>query len=745
MKWNLIILLGVLVILNSIIISGADFGYNNLGVPQLPPDINYSQIATVNNSDFLDGFSSEEFWQTANNQASLTGNKDGSFDLTTTGDGKFGNLLVNFSNSNISFDEVGLGGPVYIPEISFAIDNPAYIGSVGSVKDSLYIRGANKDPSLKFTDSSVTTTRGFTYNRTSQFIDIDTSISLNDWFKHYFGNAKDVSIMFDGSDMIIDSEDVTANDKLIFTDFDHYRFDNDVLIFGDTVKLKLGLSSDKSILANDTGMFFKTEVGATPFFFDDDVVTDNVGIGTSTPDMPLTFGTDLGTKIRLYRGSVFDIGLQPNTIEFIGPDSDVNFVFGHGTSGSVTTRFYIDGDGKAGINQQPTSVFHTYENNALTNEATGITIEQNGTGDSIVQFLLTATKRWVMGIDNSDGDSFKLATTSDLASNSVLEIETDGDTKFLGEVQFGDALTDNHGINTAPVSNQMLTSNFSTAFTGSGIGYGNKQSFTQDGNAVAGSINLYGNYLDMDIKGTHIAETSWGYGLNIDLDDTCTNGGGNTKSVIGVNSNVASNFGSTYAGFFTATGGTNNYAIWTSAGDIVFDNDNTKLFFGASQDKSILANNTGMFFTTEVGATGYYFDENVTVGGELNGRYFCVDWRDYSTLVSNGNVSRNLLETCNTGDDCAFQVTHSGSLTDFSVNVDTVGVYTDLPDWVVMIEGVDTSLQLDLQNNTRNNYTTQARGTDTFVAGDLIKIRAGVKTGSTMQHATFDVCGYYDD
>lgn len=51
--------------------------------------------------------------------------------------------------------------------------------------------------------------------------------------KHYFGLANDVSHQFDGSDWIFNSENVTANDEILFTNFTAYRFDAEVEIDGD--------------------------------------------------------------------------------------------------------------------------------------------------------------------------------------------------------------------------------------------------------------------------------------------------------------------------------------------------------------------------------------------------------------------------------------------------------------------------------------------------------------------------------
>lgn len=64
----------------------------NFAKPTSP--INYTTVNT-NNSLFLQGYVPNDFWQVANNQVGLTGSKDGSFNLSTTG-----NILINSSNSD---------------------------------------------------------------------------------------------------------------------------------------------------------------------------------------------------------------------------------------------------------------------------------------------------------------------------------------------------------------------------------------------------------------------------------------------------------------------------------------------------------------------------------------------------------------------------------------------------------------------------------------------------------------------
>lgn len=76
----------------------------------------------------------------------------------------------------------------------------------------------------------------------------------------------------------------------------------------------------------------------------------------------------------------------------------------------------------------PASKLHSYENNSNVGSNAGITIENDGDGDSILQFLLTTFQRWVVGIDNSDADKFKISSSLDLDSNTHFTIDTSGNT-----------------------------------------------------------------------------------------------------------------------------------------------------------------------------------------------------------------------------------------------------------------------------------------------------------------------------
>ena len=80
----------------------------------------------------------------------------------------------------------------------------------------------------------------------------------------------------------------------------------------------------------------------------------------------------------------------------------------------------------------PTPALHIKRDNSITDMnssgAAAITIEQDGTGDAALSFLLTGTMRWMMGVDNNDSNKLKFATgATDFSSGAKVTINTDGD------------------------------------------------------------------------------------------------------------------------------------------------------------------------------------------------------------------------------------------------------------------------------------------------------------------------------
>ena len=92
------------------------------------------------------------------------------------------------------------------------------------------------------------------------------------------------------------------------------------------------------------------------------------------------------------------------------------------TSILSTSAFMIDSADNVGVGINAAAKFHVYQSDTNTGAAAGITIEQGSTGDSKLGFSLTAGEQWSIGIDNSDGDSFKISNSNDLSSDYAVII-----------------------------------------------------------------------------------------------------------------------------------------------------------------------------------------------------------------------------------------------------------------------------------------------------------------------------------
>ena len=107
-------------------------------------------------------------------------------------------------------------------------------------------------------------------------------------------------------------------------------------------------------------------------------------------------------------------------------------------------RMRISAGGSVGIGiDDPVSKLHVKGDTSVTSQTTsgaiGLTLEQDGAGDTALNFLLTGTQRWIMGIDNSDSDKFKIQTAetslksdADSANNAIkaMTITTAGNVGF---------------------------------------------------------------------------------------------------------------------------------------------------------------------------------------------------------------------------------------------------------------------------------------------------------------------------
>lgn len=110
---------------------------------------------------------------------------------------------------------------------------------------------------------------------------------------------------------------------------------------------------------------------------------------------------------------------------------DVTVRGGQSSGRPIAGRFnngdvLVSGRGIFGAVTAPASTLHIFDNNATTTAAIGITVEQAGTGDAKIQFLLTGGTRWGVGAKNSLSDSLVIGTGTDLASSPFVVVTTGG-------------------------------------------------------------------------------------------------------------------------------------------------------------------------------------------------------------------------------------------------------------------------------------------------------------------------------
>jgi hypothetical protein len=153
---------------------------------------------------------------------------------------------------------------------------------------------------------------------------------------------------------------------------------------------------------------------------------------------------------------------------------------GDASSANLTEKMILTSDGYLGIGtDSPVPMLHIYGDNTTTNQTTSgaasITIENDGTGDVAVNYLLTGIRRWITGIDNSDDDKFKISTGgTDIGTGAKLAIDTSGNAVIAGDVQAASATIT--GLMTSGTANinsgHLFDANTAHGITTNGVAIG---------------------------------------------------------------------------------------------------------------------------------------------------------------------------------------------------------------------------------------------------------------------------------
>ena len=89
---------------------------------------------------------------------------------------------------------------------------------------------------------------------------------------------------------------------------------------------------------------------------------------------------------------------------------------------TITGDLTVQGSATNTYDEQIQGLHHVYVDDTTLFQSI---IEQDGTGDAALKFDLTGARSWLIGLDNSDGDAFKIcADANDLKDSTAITIDT---------------------------------------------------------------------------------------------------------------------------------------------------------------------------------------------------------------------------------------------------------------------------------------------------------------------------------
>jgi len=211
--------------------------------------------------------------------------------------------------------------------------------------------------------------------------------------------------------------------------------------YQDSLQRLLIDTDESSIILSASGIDINSQSDLDLLGAGDINLNVNIAVDQDGQTITLTSEDASGTpSVQFNDSSDADAG----SLAFDETDDDVTLTANLGDLQLFSTSSDIEiiaGSGFVGVNtSDPASALHVYQNNSNTGLISGITVEQDGTGDSVQHFVLTGNQDWTIGIDNSESNQFAIRPNLVLNNTAPLQILT------TGEV----------GINKTPRANHCL-------------------------------------------------------------------------------------------------------------------------------------------------------------------------------------------------------------------------------------------------------------------------------------------------
>ncbi len=265
---------------------------------------------------------------------------------------------------------------------------------------------------------------------------------------------------------------------------------------------------------------------------------------------------------------------------------DNTVVTGELEATSLDINGNADISGNLGVGITPVSKLHVYENSSGTGSGSGITVENDSTGDALVQYLLTATRRWVTGIDNSDSDKFKIASSADLGTDTEFALDTSGNATFTGDVTSGGKIEATHDTNHVAKFTNTATSMSNSTYT-----------------LMVDSSSHTSN---MSAAGAFNVEVNSGNAFTIAGNGNATFAGAVTVGADDTGYDVI---------FYGDTSG--EYLQWDASSDRLEFKDNVGATFGSDGDFNIVHNGSHTFLKQFANKTGNIYIQQATADQDI--------------------------------------------------------------------------------------------------------------------------------